>query len=147
MKIPWKVSHQGFSFISHMRAAWLPSSMVITVLPEEGFFNRSKSEDVTWSCYTPICAVVLFKNVLNKTIQFSYYIRLTSLFLFWASLADRLGATSSAFGSGCFDHGCETGTFKQNNTVQLLQFPSTFDEWREHGKSYHHGLQKGPLFC
>ncbi len=42
--------------------------------------------------------------------MFSYYIRLTSLFLFWASLAERLGATSSALGSGGFDHGCETGT-------------------------------------
>ncbi len=62
------------------------------------------------SCYTPICAVVLFKYVLNKTIKFSHYIRLTFLFLFWASLADRLGAISSAFGSGGFDRGCETGT-------------------------------------
>ncbi len=77
---------------------------------KNGLFNRSKSEDVTWSCYTPICAVVLFKHVLNKTIQFICYIRLTSLFLFWSSLADRLGATSSAFGSGGFDHGCKTGT-------------------------------------
>ncbi len=42
--------------------------------------------------------------------QFSYYIRLASLFLFWASLADRLGTTSPAFGSGGFDYGCETGT-------------------------------------
>ncbi len=42
--------------------------------------------------------------------MFSYYIRLTSLFLFWASLADRLGATSSALGSAGFDHGCEMGT-------------------------------------
>ncbi len=33
-----------------------------------------------------------------------------SLFLFWASVADRRGATSSALGSGDFDHGCETGT-------------------------------------
>ncbi len=41
--------------------------------------------------------------------MFSYYIRLTSLFLFWASLVDRLGATSFALGSGGFDHGCETG--------------------------------------
>ncbi len=32
------------------------------------------------------------------------------MFLFWASLADRLGATSSALGSGGFDHGCKTGT-------------------------------------
>ncbi len=49
-------------------------------------------------------------STFKKIIQFSYYIRLTSLFLFWASLADRLGATSSAFGSGGVDHGCETGT-------------------------------------
>ncbi len=32
------------------------------------------------------------------------------MFLFWASLAERLGATSSALGSGGFDDGCETGT-------------------------------------
>ncbi len=61
------------------------------------------------SCYTPICVFSIYER-LNKTIQFSYYIRLTSLFLFWASLADRLGATSSALGCGGFDHGCETGT-------------------------------------
>ncbi len=32
------------------------------------------------------------------------------MFLFWASLADRLGATSSDTPSGGFDHGRETGT-------------------------------------
>ncbi len=32
------------------------------------------------------------------------------MFLFWASLADRLGATSSALGSGGFDYSCEAGT-------------------------------------
>ncbi len=32
------------------------------------------------------------------------------MFLFWASLADRLEATSSAFGSCGFELGCETGT-------------------------------------
>ncbi len=59
--------------------------------------------------YTNLCGCT-FKERLNETIQFSYYIRLTSLFLFCASTADRLGATSSALGSGGFDHGCETGT-------------------------------------
>ncbi len=42
----------------------------------------------------------------NNTVQYTpdFFVS------FWASLADRLGATSSALGSGSFDHGCETGT-------------------------------------
>ncbi len=31
------------------------------------------------------------------------------MFLFWATIADHLGATSSALGSGGFNRGCEAG--------------------------------------